>query len=108
MEKHILRISLLCFISALFASSSFAQVNTVDSASMQLASANFYKAIGQESRLYNGHEYLSYDPRIKGNALFPNDAKTWATGDVNYDGFTYSNVPMMYDIVKDAVVVMLY
>ena len=69
---------------------------------------NFYKAIGQESRLYNGHEYLPYDPHIKENALFPYDAKTWEPGEVNYDGIVYKNVPMMYDVYKDVVIVLLY
>ena len=108
MKKHILRISLLCFSSAFFIGTSFAQTAAPDSASLQLASANFYKAIGQESRLYNGHEYQPYDPRIKNSALFPDDAKTWATGEVNYDNLAYTGVPMMYDIYKDAVVVQLY
>jgi len=76
---------------------SFAQANLPDSASLQIASANFYKAIGQESRLYNGHEYQPYDPQIRNNAFFPYDAKTWAIGEVDYDKITYRGVPMMYD-----------
>jgi len=87
---------------------SFAQANLPDSASLQIASANFYKAIGQESRLYNGHEYQPYDPQIRNNAFFPYDAKTWAIGEVDYDNITYRGVPMMYDVYKDAVVVQLY
>lgn len=108
MKKHSLRIILLCFSSAFFMGRSFAQTNLPDTASLQIASANFYKAIGQESRLYNGHEYQPYDLRIKNNALFPYDAKTWVIGDVDYDNITYSGVPMMYDIYKDVVVVQLY
>jgi len=108
MERQILRISLLCFLSTLFASSSFAQTKAADSASLQLVSASFYKAVGQASRLYNGHEYESYNPQIKNNALFPYDAKGWAIGEVNYDDVTYSGVSMMYDIYKDVVVVQLY
>lgn len=108
MKKHILRISLLCFSSAFLIGTSYAQTTTPDSANLQIASANFYKVIGQESRLYNGHEYQPYDPHIKNSALFPEDAKTWATGEVNYDGITYKGVFMMYDIYKDAVVVQLY
>lgn len=108
MKKHILRLSLLCFSSAFFVGGSFAQTTMPDSANLQIASANFYKAIGQESRLYNGHEYQPYDLRIKNNALFPYDAKTWAVGEVNYDNVAYSGVPMMYDIYKDVVVVQLY
>jgi hypothetical protein len=88
--------------------SSFAQTAATDSVELKTASINFYKAIGQESRLYNGHEYQPYDLRIKNTALFPYDAKTWATGEVNYDGVTYNGVPMMYDIYKDAVVVQLF
>lgn len=108
MKKHALRLSLICFSSAFFISRSFAQTDLPDGVNLQIASANFYKAIGQESRLYNGHEYQPYDPRIKNNALFPYDAKTWAIGEVDYDNITYSGVPMMYDIYKDAVVVQLY
>jgi len=108
MKKHILRISLLCFSSAFFMGRSSAQTAMPDSANLQIASANFYKAIGQESRLYNGHEYQPYDPHIKNSALFPDDAKTWAMGKVTYDNIDYSGVPMMYDIYKDAVVVQLY
>lgn len=108
MKKHILRISLLCFSCAFFTGTSFAQTAATDSVDLKMASANFYKAIGQESRLYNGHEYQPYDLQIKNNALFPYDAKTWAIGEVDYDGVTYHGVPMMYDIYKDAVVVQLY
>lgn len=108
MEKRILQISLLCFSTTFFICRSFAQSNVTDSAVLKLASANFHKAIGQGSRLYNGHEYQPYDPRIKNNAFFPYDAKAWAMGEVNYDDVTYSGVPMMYDISKDAVVVQLF
>jgi hypothetical protein len=45
---------------------------------------------------------------IKGNALFPLNATTWATGEVTYDGFLYKGVPLMYDIYKDVLVSLLY
>lgn len=70
--------------------------------------SNFNKAIGQSSRLYSGHEYISYARIIKGNALYPMNAETWEQGEVNYDGIVYENVPMMYDIYKDLLVVLLY
>jgi hypothetical protein len=108
MKKHVLRISILCFSNAFFTGTSFAQTAGSDSLDLKIASANFYTAIGQGSRLYNGHEYQSYDPQIKNNALFPYDAKTWTIGQVDYDGVTYQGVPMMYDINKDALVVQLF
>ena len=111
MKKLILRISFLCILSAISINKLFAQA-APDSISVQTdvnqITANFYKAVGQESRLYNGHEYLPYDPHLKGNALFPYDAQSWLIGEVNYDGIVYKGVPMMYDINKDVVVVLLY
>ncbi|HEY9194953.1 MAG TPA: hypothetical protein VIM77_01765, partial [Mucilaginibacter sp.] len=64
-------------------------------------------AIGQMSRLYNGPEYEFYDPLIKSNAFFL-DINAFKPGTVNYDGIFYSDVPMMYDLNKDMVVVRLY
>ncbi|HTK20544.1 MAG TPA: hypothetical protein VL442_13550 [Mucilaginibacter sp.] len=108
MKKHILRIHLLCFLIAFFISRSFGQTVSADSVNLQQTISHFYKAIGEESRLYNGHEYPPYDPQIKNSALYPYDAKTWAPGDINYDDVLYRNVPMMYDVYKDAVIVLLY
>lgn len=101
------------FLSCLFLTGKlFSQEALVDSSNLQSAKngivSNFYLAIGQQSRLYNGMEYFPYDRSIKGNALFPLDAETWATGEVTYDGFAYKGVPMMYDIYKDKLVVLLY
>jgi hypothetical protein len=112
MKNFIPKLSVLCFLSVMIASKSFGQMAQSDSSAvqstLQQTTANFYTAIGQQSRLYNGHEYLPYERSIKGNALFPFDAETWAPGEVNYDGFVYKGVPMMYDVYKDALVVLLY
>jgi hypothetical protein len=112
MKKITLKINMLCFLSTLFIGKSFGQTTSGDSSVLQNAVAQttsgFYKAIGEESRLYNGHEFLPYDPRIKNNALFPYDVKSWEPGEVNYDGIIYKNVPMMYDVNKDVVIVLLY
>jgi hypothetical protein len=112
MKKRVLKVSILCFLSTLFINRSFGQAALSDSSSLQTSVsqtvANFYKSIGQQSRLYNGHEYHSYDHHIIGNALFPYDVQSWEPGEVNYDGIVYKNVPLMYDIYKDIVVVLLY
>jgi len=112
MKKNVLKISILCFLSISFIGKSFGQAALSDSlpvkAIVAKTTTGFYKSIGQESRLYNGHEYPPYDPHIKGNALFPYDVQSWEPGQVNYDGVVYNNVPMMYDIYKDAVVILLF
>jgi hypothetical protein len=96
----------------MYISNSFGQTTQNDSAYLQTTLnqtiTSFNKLIGQQSRLYNGHEYQLYGRSIKGNALFPLDADTWEPGAVNYDGIIYKDVPMMYDIYKDVVVVLLY
>ncbi|WP_375444596.1 hypothetical protein [uncultured Fibrella sp.] len=53
-------------------------------------------------RLYNGPEYISYDRRLTGHAFFPND--TLQESQVTYEGGQFT-VPLLYDIVKDEVVV---
>lgn len=112
MKKYILKIAILCFLSMFFIGESFGQTALNDSSYLQTSVAqtvsNFYKSIGEQSRLYDGHEYLPYDPHLKGNALFPYDAQGWEPGEVVYDGILYKNVPMMYDVYKDALVVLLY
>ena len=87
-------------------SQSLREDTTLKQAVVENTVTGFYNAIGEQSRLYNGPEYNFYDPIIKGNAYFI-DANNFANGTVEYDGFVYKNVPMMYDIYKDYVVVLL-
>ena len=112
MKRITFQLSLLMLINALWAGNAFAQQAQADSTNLQSSIdhtvSNFYFTIGQESRLYNGQEYHGYDQIIKGNALFPLNAQTWSQGEVTYDGIHYKNVPLIYDIFKDVVVVLLY
>ncbi|HVW12978.1 MAG TPA: hypothetical protein VHB54_04100 [Mucilaginibacter sp.] len=102
----------IVFAFALICSESFAQEAQSDSTFLKNALAqtvsNFNTSMGEQARLYNGHEYLPYDRAIQGNALYPPAASSLEPGEVNYEGFLYKKVPMMYDIYKDEVVVLLY
>lgn len=104
---------LLCFfIACIFLSDrARGQMVTDDSLMQKNAIGHvvdvYNSSIGQMSRLYNGPEYQPYNPLIKGNAFFL-DIDAFRQGTVTYDGIFYSNVPMMYDINKDDVVVLLY
>lgn len=69
--------------------------------------AGFYNVIGPQSRLYNGEKYEFYDPAIKGNPYFML-ATDWNTGTIVYDGFTYTNVKIRYDLYKDLLIIPLY
>ncbi len=112
MQIRTLKVIAFLLLSVFWAKTSFGQEtpgdSTIRQASLGQAVSNFYISIGQESRVYNGIEYHPYDRTIKGTALFPLDAETWATGKVTYDGISYDGVPMMYDIYKDVLVALLY
>lgn len=106
MKKPIIKLAACClfiFISC----HTRAQTANSDSAGIRYAINFFNKGIGQQSRLYNGSEYVLYDPVIKNNPNF-HDHTDWRTGAVNFDGFNYSNVPLIYDLYKDLLVALLY
>ncbi len=112
MKNCVLKISLLCFLNIFIICRSYGQTVSNDTGNVSSAisgiTREFYNSVGQASRLYNGHEYLPYDRQVKGTALFPYDVHSWETGEVTYDGVLYRNVPMMYDIYKGELVILLY
>jgi hypothetical protein len=59
--------------------------------------------IEKQSRLYNGIEHLGYLYTIKGYAYWLEKMKK---GSIVYDELEYINVPMLYDLVKDQVIIM--
>ena len=89
----------------------FAQTAPRDSSSQQSALNNtlslFYSTIGTQSPLYNGTESYPYDPIVKGNAYYA-DVNAFTPGSVNYDNMVFKNVPMLYDIYGDQLVILLF
>ena len=59
--------------------------------------------IEKQSRLYNGVEHLGYSYKIKGHAYFLQ--RELSIGTVVYDEIEFANVPMLYDQLKDQVVI---
>lgn len=59
--------------------------------------------IEKQSRLYNGIEHQGYSFKIKGHAYFIQ--KELTKGTIVYDGLEFANVPMIYDLLKDQVVI---
>ena len=66
----------------------------------------FQKEIGENAHLYTGKEYTSYSNGIKGYAFYLTDQMQ--SGDIFYDGTLYSDVPLLYDIVRQEVVINRY
>ncbi|OQP50848.1 hypothetical protein A4H97_03205 [Niastella yeongjuensis] len=59
--------------------------------------------IEKQSRLYNGVEHLGYAYQIKGHAYFLQ--KELSIGTVVYDELGFANVLMLYDLLKDQVII---
>lgn len=63
----------------------------------------FNKAIGSQSRLFNGFSYVGYRSNIDGSPYFLEE-NLFRNGTVFYDGFKYENVPLLYDVYKDMLI----
>ena len=67
------------------------------------AIALYHQSVGYQSPLYNGVRHEGYRFDIKGHAYL--ETKDWKSGSLNYDGIVYENVPMLYDEVKDELII---
>lgn len=66
----------------------------------------YRQATNAEAHLYNGTEYVDYRKlHREGHQFFQVDQ--FNTGSVVYDGDLYEEVPMLYDVVRDEVVIEL-
>jgi hypothetical protein len=70
------------------------------------AIAYYQNVVGANSFIYTGKEYIGYDISIEGDPYFKWDSLQ--KGDIYYDGNLYKDVPMLYDIVKQVVVIDRY
>lgn len=97
---------LLCvfFVPPCLAQDSLANSST--SAAVSNVVNLYYQFTDKQSRLYNGIGTYDYIPGIQGHPYFMDSA--WKNGSVIYDGLSFKDVPMMYDLVKDEVVILHY
>jgi hypothetical protein len=67
------------------------------------ATAVYLEAVGLESQIYNGTEYINYDmPHITGHQFFLTNKEMPA--EIRYAGAGYSQVPLLYDLHRDQLV----
>ncbi len=63
----------------------------------------YHKQNDKQARLYQGVLHIGYSHKIIGHAYYPENE--WNNGTVVYDGITYTNVSMMYDIYQDQLII---
>ncbi|PSR56126.1 hypothetical protein AHMF7605_22775 [Adhaeribacter arboris] len=95
-------------LGVIISSQAFSQVATNDSAYLATRINNlisqYDQAIGDQKILFNGKEYLTYDKYyLKGHQFFRSGEEQ--EGDVYYDGYLFTNVPLLYDVLLDQIVI---
>jgi hypothetical protein len=105
--KIFIRFFLLLLVSYLNLPNLSAQIAKNDSSlySQTLQyTINFYRITLKENlRLYYGNEYISIANGVKGTPFFKYDKLQ--PGSVFYNGILYDEVPLLYDVYQDAVVI---
>ncbi|KAA8478437.1 hypothetical protein BDE36_0259 [Arcticibacter tournemirensis] len=78
-------------------------VNDNDSAAVENTLSVFRKSLKSQLWLFNGVEDPGYPAGLVGSPYYLTDKLS--KGSVIYDGVTYHNVPLLYDMLKQAVVI---
>ena len=85
---------------------SFAQITVIDTAlyTQSIRNGIFFSSsrLQENAYLYTGTEYYRYGHGMQGHPFFKSDEMQ--TGSVYYDGTLYQNVPMLYDLVNDQLI----
>ena len=90
----------------LFAGTVLGQISQTDSTTPSagaFALSVYHTDIGSQSPLYNGTAHIPPVTGLKGIVWF--QSETAARGSVNYDGIQYKNIPLLYDVVTNQLVV---
>lgn len=98
----------ICFLIISSGGKCFGQAalsdSTLISAAIKKASVLYTQAIDVESHLYHGLEYVDYDlSYLEGHQFHRTNTET--EGTVLYDGAQYTQVPLLYDLVLDQVII---
>ncbi len=108
MMRGFLSMVILWFSFTAFPSGLQAQASAPDSASYEAgihtAVQSYLDYNKNQSRLFNGIQYLSYTFPVTGFPFFITGQ--WSTGSVDYDREEFSPVSLLYDLVRDQVIIM--
>ncbi|HVG13875.1 MAG TPA: hypothetical protein VM935_02905 [Chitinophagaceae bacterium] len=69
--------------------------------------ALYYQNLGEQSPLYNGREYIEYSGKIQVGHPFYGTTE-FTQGSIHYYGMEFEDAMMLYDIVKDRVIIRPY
>jgi len=83
----------------------------ISDSDIQKAASNtidiYYHTLGDQSPIYNGSEYIDYTFTLQeGHPFF--ESAIFAKGSIRFDGMEFQDVPMLYDMVKDQVIIQYF
>ncbi len=85
----------------------YGQQNKVDTAFLALSKTKsielYSQAFLNQSRLYNGSDYIIYQSHDEEHPYFK--IEDWTNGSIVYEGELYNNVDLLYDISSDNVII---
>jgi hypothetical protein len=85
-----------------------AQIRNPDSVFLaklvQLQNAKFQAYVNTNAPIYNGTSYIKYWNKVIGHPYFKTDQ--FQNADINYQNFSYRDIPLKYDLVKNQLVIL--
>jgi hypothetical protein len=108
MRKYIFALSL--FITISFFQNLIAQNSPGDTTyrriALQQVTDFYFRSIGENALVYNGSEVLEYPGRAESHPFYESDK--FVKGSINSNGLLYNDIPILYDIVHDKLIVLDY
>lgn len=84
-----------------------AQLPVANTTTSSIAITGYYQALGEQAPIYNGEEYIPLNIILReGHVFFGSDIFT--KGSIWFDGMFFQDVPLLYDILKDRIIVQHY
>ena len=106
MRARSVYISLGIFFLMHLQTRSYSQATAIDTAFLSTSKTKivslYAASIQQQSRLYNGTDYVMYVSRDEEHPYFSID--DWTFGSITYWGEVYEDVPVMFDLSTDQVI----
>src|ERR1035437_5788577 len=110
---HTLIMNCYCFLIFIVLTNIFAfnktngqTLSSSEPSSFKNIKAYFKNEIGENVHLYSGKEYTGYERNIKGDPFFV--SSEMQNSDIFYNGTLYENVPLLFDIVRQEIVINRY
>ena len=69
--------------------------------------AVYFNSLGSELALHNGISYKEYVPYENDHGIPYFESEDWTEGTIDYNGVSFENIPLLYDVVRDKVITQL-